>query len=110
MFGASSTSPHSSSTPVSPCSQSTAITNGVVEGSPGCLSYAAGLQKLTEVAWKTVPSKYIICESDKAIPPSLQEVLARRAERVHRLSTSHSPFLSQPAALAQLIREQLAST
>jgi hypothetical protein len=61
------------------------------------LSYAAGLQKLTEVAWK-------------AIPPSLQEVFARRAERDHRLSTSHSPFLSQPAALAQLIREELAST
>ena len=74
------------------------------------LSYAAGLQKLTEVAWKTVPSTYIICESDKAIPPSLQELFARRAERVHRLSTSHSPFVSQPAALAQLIREELAST
>ncbi len=75
----------------------------------GYLSYAAGPQKLTEVAWKTVPSTYIICESDKAIPPPLQEVFAQRADRVHRLNASHSPFVSQPAALAQLIREELAS-
>jgi pimeloyl-ACP methyl ester carboxylesterase len=69
----------------------------------GYLSYAAGLQKLTKVAWETVPSTYVVCESDKAILPSLQEVFAQRAERVHRLNASHSPFLSQPAALAQLI-------
>jgi pimeloyl-ACP methyl ester carboxylesterase len=75
----------------------------------GYLSYAAGCQKLTEVAWKTVPSTYIICEADKAIPLPLQEKFAQRATRMHRLNASHSPFLSQPAALAQLIREELAS-
>jgi pimeloyl-ACP methyl ester carboxylesterase len=75
----------------------------------GYFSYAAGCQELTEVAWKTIPSTYIICEADNALPPSVQELFAQRAEKVQRLNTSHSPFLSQPAALAQLIRDELAS-
>jgi pimeloyl-ACP methyl ester carboxylesterase len=75
----------------------------------GYLSYAAGCQGLTEVAWKIIPSTYIICEADNALPPSVQERFAQRAEKVHRLTTSHSPFLSQPAALAQLIRDELAA-
>ncbi|QYN18952.1 alpha/beta hydrolase [Amycolatopsis sp. DSM 110486] len=72
-------------------------------------SYVANIQKLTEAAWKTIPSTYIICEADNAFPPFAQELLAQRAGRVHRLNTSHSPFLSQPAAVAQLLRDELAS-
>jgi pimeloyl-ACP methyl ester carboxylesterase len=75
----------------------------------GYFSYAAGCQELTEVAWKTIPSTYVICEADNAVPPSVQERFAQRAEKVQRLTTSHSTFLSQPAALAQLIRDELAS-
>ena len=75
----------------------------------GYLSYAAVGQPLTEVAWKTIPSTYIICEADVAIPASKQEEFAKRANRIHRLNTSHSPFLSQPASLAQLIRQELES-
>jgi pimeloyl-ACP methyl ester carboxylesterase len=73
----------------------------------GYWSFAAGHQPLTEVAWKTSPSTYIICEADMAVPPAQQEEFAKRANRIRRLNTSHSPFLSQPAALAQLIREEL---
>jgi pimeloyl-ACP methyl ester carboxylesterase len=73
------------------------------------LSCQAGLETLTQVAWETVPSTYVICESDHAIAPSTQEVFAQRADRVRRLNSSHSPFLSQPAALARLLREELAS-
>jgi pimeloyl-ACP methyl ester carboxylesterase len=75
----------------------------------GYQSLASIIQDVTEVAWKTIPSTYIICEADNAIPPSLQEMFAQRAEKVRRLNTSHAPFLSQPAALAQLIRGELAS-
>jgi pimeloyl-ACP methyl ester carboxylesterase len=75
----------------------------------GYQSLASIIQEVTEVAWKTIPSTYIICEADNAIPPSLQEMFAQRAEKVRRLNTSHAPFLSQPAALAQLIRDELAS-
>jgi hypothetical protein len=36
-----------------------------------------------------------------------QETMARRAHRIRRLNTSHSPFLAQPALLADLLREEL---
>ena len=75
----------------------------------GYWSYAAGSQQLTEAAWKTVSSTYIVCEADKAIPPSWQKQFALRANRVRRLASSHSPFLSQPAQLAALLKDELAS-
>jgi pimeloyl-ACP methyl ester carboxylesterase len=70
-------------------------------------SYASFEQRLTEVAWRTIPSTYIICEADNAIPVAAQEQMARRADDVHRLTASHSPFLSQPAAVTRLIRLSL---
>ncbi|MFJ4467640.1 alpha/beta hydrolase [Streptomyces sp. NPDC089424] len=73
----------------------------------GYQSYAATTQKLTAVAWQTIPTTYIICEADGAIPPFVQELFAKRADRTLRLDSSHSPFLSQPSALAQLIRHEL---
>jgi hypothetical protein len=35
----------------------------------GYQSYPAKTQQLTEAAWRTIPSTYIICEDDNAIPP-----------------------------------------
>ncbi|WP_326834915.1 alpha/beta hydrolase [Amycolatopsis rhabdoformis] len=75
----------------------------------GYTSYSANVQKLTEVAWKAIPSTYVLCEADNAFPPFAQELFAQRAGRIHRMNTSHSPFLSQPAALAQILRDELAS-
>ena len=75
----------------------------------GYQSYASKQQLLTETAWKAIPSTYVICEADNAIPVATQESLAERADDIERLSTSHSPFLSQPAALARLIRRALAA-
>jgi pimeloyl-ACP methyl ester carboxylesterase len=74
----------------------------------GYQSYASMRQQLTETAWKTIPSTYVICEADNAIPVAAQELMAQRADDVQRLNASHSPFLSQPAALARLIRRSLA--
>jgi hypothetical protein len=74
----------------------------------GYQSHASMRQELTETAWETIPSTYVICEADNAIPVATQELIAARADDVQRLSTSHSPFLSQPAALAGLIRRSLA--
>ena len=74
----------------------------------GYQSYASMRQPLTETAWETIPSTYVVCEDDNAIPVALQELMAQRADDVQRMSTSHSPFLSQPEALARLIRGSLA--
>ncbi|MEV0056046.1 alpha/beta fold hydrolase [Saccharopolyspora shandongensis] len=48
---------------------------------------------LTKAAWHTVPSTYIICEDDQALPASV----------VHRIAGDHSPFLSKPAELAAFL-------
>jgi pimeloyl-ACP methyl ester carboxylesterase len=61
---------------------------------------------LADAAWRHVPTTYIVCDKDAAIPPALQEVMARNAVRVHHLPSSHSPFLSIPGALAALIERE----
>jgi pimeloyl-ACP methyl ester carboxylesterase len=59
---------------------------------------------VTRVAWKDVPTSYLITERDTVFPLFAQEALSGRAgSAVHRLDTSHSPFLSQPDATADLI-------
>ncbi|MFF9011883.1 alpha/beta fold hydrolase [Streptomyces sp. NPDC014870] len=58
---------------------------------------------LTAAGWRTVPSTYIVCEDDQAVPARTQEVMAARSATVHRIATSHSPFLSKPVELAALL-------
>ncbi len=55
------------------------------------------------VAWREKPSLYVICNRDRAIPPALQRVMARRATRSLSLDASHSPFLSMPAQLTDVV-------
>lgn len=74
----------------------------------GFQSWPAITQKLTHAAWKTVPSTYVICDEDRALPPVVQELLARRASRVVRLPSSHAPFLSMPGQVAELVRREMA--
>jgi pimeloyl-ACP methyl ester carboxylesterase len=62
-------------------------------------------EQLTEAAWESVPTTYVVCTRDQAIPPEAQRQMATRASRVRELDTSHSPFLSQPQLLAALLRE-----
>jgi pimeloyl-ACP methyl ester carboxylesterase len=60
----------------------------------------------------TVPRHYIRCTQDRAIPlPGQDHMIAAMDAAVggrtitHTLESSHSPFLSQPAALAKLLME-----
>ncbi|MDE3064556.1 MAG: alpha/beta fold hydrolase, partial [Acidobacteriota bacterium] len=42
------------------------------------------------------PRRYVLCERDRAIDPSLQDVMSARCDEVVRLASDHSPFLSHP--------------
>jgi pimeloyl-ACP methyl ester carboxylesterase len=75
----------------------------------GHQSVASFQQRLTRAAWHTVPSTYVVCENDRAIPLEAQQAMARRAKRALRMPTSHSPFLSRPGELADLLRAELAA-
>ena len=50
-----------------------------------------------------MPSTYVLCEQDQAIPPPAQEQMSQRAGSVHRLAASHSPFLSMPDRVVELL-------
>lgn len=64
-------------------------------------------QPVAEPAWHGIPSTYIVCTQDRAIPPELQRnVFAPRADEVVELEASHSPFSSQPGAVAALLAER----
>jgi pimeloyl-ACP methyl ester carboxylesterase len=66
-------------------------------------SYSIVTERLTAAAWRDIPSTYVICERDQALQLQAQEHMAQRATNVRRLPSSHSPRLSRPAELAQII-------
>ena len=66
-------------------------------------TYGAVTEALTTAAWRSVPSTYIVCEDDLAVPS--QDAFAARATRVRHLPTGHMPLLSMPLELTDLIVE-----
>ena len=64
---------------------------------------------VTYAAWRDVPSTYLYCAKDNAIPPQVQKMLVEQiAEgvnfRTETLASSHSPFLSMPDETAAAVR------
>jgi pimeloyl-ACP methyl ester carboxylesterase len=66
-------------------------------------SLVAFTETQAAAAWRTVPSTYVLCEQDRAIPLSAQEQMSARSTSTHRLSSSHSPFLSRSRDVARLV-------
>jgi len=64
-------------------------------------------QPITKVGWKEIPSTYIICEQDNAIPVFAQEAMSARASEQIRMNSDHSPFLSAPRELAEIIAKSI---
>lgn len=59
----------------------------------------------TGAAYASVPRSYIRCTRDHAVPPELQDLVARdfAAQDIHHMQTGHSPFFADPEGLAALI-------
>lgn len=74
---------------------------------PQCMN--PGDQAPVSVAWRTVPSTYMVCEDDQALNPELQRRLAQRATHVETWPSDHSPFLQHAGRLADLLRAAAAS-
>ena len=60
-------------------------------------------QPVGAAGWQQVPSTYLVCAQDRGTPPRLQREFARRAGSVVELNAGHHPFLSQPAAVRDLL-------
>src|SRR5438034_1185460 len=59
---------------------------------------------ISQAAWRTKPSWYLIVTEDKMIPPPAQHFMAKRAgSTVVEVAGSHAIYVSQPNAVATLI-------
>ena len=70
---------------------------------PQSMAELRGVAKHGE--WQRLPSTYVVCTDDLAVPPTLQRALAARCTRTLEWPTSHSPFLSRPELVANLLIE-----
>jgi pimeloyl-ACP methyl ester carboxylesterase len=61
---------------------------------------------ISEPAWKTKPSWYLVATDDKMIPPAAQRFMSKRAgSTVVEVAGSHAIYVSQPNAVAALIEK-----
>jgi pimeloyl-ACP methyl ester carboxylesterase len=59
---------------------------------------------VSEPAWKTKPSWYLVAADDRMIPPDAQRAMSKRAgATVDEVRGSHAVYVSQPQAVAAII-------
>jgi pimeloyl-ACP methyl ester carboxylesterase len=68
------------------------------------VSLAAGQEKSTAPAWKTIPSWYLIGRQDQVINPDAQRFMAKRAHaHTVEINSSHVSYISHPGAVTNVI-------
>ena len=61
---------------------------------------------ISQPAWRTKPSWYLVSTEDRMIPPDAQRAMSKRAgSTVVEVKGSHSVYVSQPQAVASLIEK-----
>src|SRR6266576_3976566 len=61
---------------------------------------------ISEPAWKTKPSWYLLVTEDKMIPPPAQRFMSQRAgATVDEVAGSHAIYVSRPDAVAAIIKK-----
>jgi len=65
---------------------------------------------VTQAAWRTKPSWYLVSTEDRMIPPDAQRAMAKRAKAtVSDVKASHSVYVSQPETVAAIIQTAAAA-
>ena len=65
----------------------------------------------TGTAYLEIPTTYVVCEYDRALPVVLQDSMIERARaagadiKTERLKLSHSPWLVEPDTVVPIIRK-----
>jgi hypothetical protein len=73
-------------------------------------SFATKKAKSTGAAWREIPTSYLICEEDQAIPLFAQELMTNAVRdmggdiETETIKTGHSPFLKDPDYVVGWIR------
>jgi pimeloyl-ACP methyl ester carboxylesterase len=72
----------------------------------GPQAFAALQDKVTQAAWKTKPSWYIVASNDRMINPDLERTLAKKMNATTTtLASSHVAMLAQPTQVAAVIMD-----
>ncbi|PYH91405.1 alpha/beta-hydrolase [Aspergillus ellipticus CBS 707.79] len=76
-------------------------------------SYQTFHSPCTYAAWKEVPSTYLYCLQDTAIPIAIQKTMVEGTAKGHTIFTetvdaSHSPFISKPVEVADALKRAVA--
>ena len=63
--------------------------------------------KVTQAAWKSKPSWYLVSENDRIINPDLERFMSKRigAKEVVSIPSSHASLVSHPSEVAKLIMD-----
>jgi pimeloyl-ACP methyl ester carboxylesterase len=62
--------------------------------------------EISEAAWRSKPSWYLVTTEDRMIPPTAQREMSARADStVVEVAGSHSIYLSRPAVVADLVEK-----
>ena len=65
---------------------------------------------VTEPAWRTKPSLYLVAADDRMIPPDAQRMMANRADAtVAETPGSHGIYVSNPTAVAAVVERAAAA-
>ena len=61
---------------------------------------------VSEPAWRSKPSHYLVVQDDKMIPPPAQRIMASRAgAHVTEVPGSHAIYVSNPGVVAEVVRQ-----
>ncbi|KAK7740483.1 hypothetical protein SLS53_005326 [Cytospora paraplurivora] len=73
-------------------------------GGVAYLFYLAGF--VLQSGHTYVPSTYVVCNGDTAVPPQVQELFAKQSgAKIKRIEAGHSAFLSKPEEVLALFEE-----
>ena len=73
-------------------------------------SYATKFIGTSSSSWRIIPSSYLICEDDRAIPVFVQEAMVKACKHAgadmvtEKVFSGHSPFLSKPDETVDFLR------
>jgi hypothetical protein len=79
-------------------------------------SLATFQDKARFAAWKKIPSAYLVCEDDRAIPVQGQDGMVAAVKgaggdiETERLFVSHSPYIVEPDFVAGFLRRAAGET
>jgi len=66
-------------------------------------SYASLSQPVRAAAWHDIPSTYLVTLRDQVGSPEIQRIIGSVADKMLDIDTGHSPMLSKPGVLAEML-------